>query len=79
MHEQIINLQQIFDDNRNPENAVHMEKYMRDQFPFIGLKSTERRKLARQFMKETKFDEQIIDNLIKSLWNLQERDVNMSL
>lgn len=28
MHEQIINLQQIFDNNRNPENAVHMEKYM---------------------------------------------------
>lgn len=25
MHEQIINLQQIFDNNRNPENAVHME------------------------------------------------------
>lgn len=25
-------------------------------------------------MKETKFDEQIIDNLIKSLWDLQERE-----
>lgn len=47
MHEQIINLQQIFANNRNPENAVHMEKYMRDQFTFIGLKSTERRKLAQ--------------------------------
>ena len=43
MHSQLTNLQQTFENNRNPDNAIHMEKYMRDQFPFIGLKSQERR------------------------------------
>lgn len=74
MQTPLTTLQQTFEANRNHENAVHMEKYMRDQFPFIGLKSQERRKLSREFMKETKFDAQSIKQLITSMWELPERE-----
>lgn len=30
---------QIFYNNKNEENAYYMAKYMKDKFPFLGLKS----------------------------------------
>ena len=29
-------------EQRNPENQLPMEKYMRNQFPFLGIKTPER-------------------------------------
>ncbi|MEY3855468.1 MAG: hypothetical protein RIS68_1482 [Bacteroidota bacterium] len=37
-----IALEEAFRDLENPENAVWMRKYMRDQFPFLGIKKPER-------------------------------------
>ena len=36
----------------NHENAHAMEAYMRNQFPFLGLKTPERTQLTREFWNE---------------------------
>jgi 3-methyladenine DNA glycosylase AlkD len=35
----------------NPEKAAPMRAYMRDQFPFLGIPTPERKKLSRDFLK----------------------------
>lgn len=39
-------------ERRNPENQLPMEKYMRNQFPFLGIKTPERRAILKEFLKE---------------------------
>ena len=36
----------------NPEDAIHMEAYMKDQFEFLGVKTPIRRKLSKVFFKK---------------------------
>ena len=36
----------------NPEDAIHMEAYMKDQFEFLGVKTPVRRKLSKVFFKK---------------------------
>jgi 3-methyladenine DNA glycosylase AlkD len=43
----------LFEENRNEENAGPMKKYMKDHFPFLGIKSPLRKELEKQFFKET--------------------------
>ena len=70
----VAKLRENFEANRHEENAVHMQRYMRDQFPFIGLKAKERRELAREFMKEAPFHDESMPAMIKELWALPERE-----
>lgn len=70
----VTKLRAIFEAQRNNENAVPMKKYMRDQFPFIGLKSKKRRELSREFMKEAPFHSADMPTMVQELWNLSERE-----
>ncbi len=36
----------------NPEDAIHMKAYMKDQFEFLGVKTPVRRKLSKVFFKK---------------------------
>lgn len=74
-NQQITCLQTTFENERNVDDAVAMEKYMRGRFPFIGLRSPERKRLSKSFLKDVKFtgDEEMI-TMIKSLWELPERE-----
>lgn len=36
----------------NPEDAIHMEAYMKDQFEFLGVKTPVRRKLSKVFLRK---------------------------
>ena len=40
-----------FRDAGNTALAASMSKYMRDQFPFLGIQKPERTKLSREFLK----------------------------
>jgi 3-methyladenine DNA glycosylase AlkD len=42
---------EIFRTAANAEKAVSMSAYMRDQFPFLGIPTPERRRLSREFLK----------------------------
>jgi 3-methyladenine DNA glycosylase AlkD len=66
----------IFDSFRaaaDPEKAVQMSAYMRDQFAFLGLPTPERKKLSRDFLKsvdKTKVDR----DFIFKCWEQPERE-----
>ena len=45
-------LENHFKENANTENAVAMAKYMKNQFAFYGIKTTERRAILKSLWKE---------------------------
>lgn len=75
MHNYLYPLQQLFEQNANPDNAGPMKKYLRDQFDFLGLKSPQRRLLFRQFVAEHGLP-QIADleMILLDLWQLSPRE-----
>ncbi|WP_343223684.1 DNA alkylation repair protein [Paenibacillus oenotherae] len=57
------------------DKAVAMAAYMRDQFPFLGIKSPERVEATRQFLKEKGTPElEELDAIVRALWKLPERE-----
>ena len=75
--------------NEDPEKSVQMEKYMRNQFQFIGLQAGKRRALAQDFLKEKKLetkmratnattDESVLDwKMLLMFWELPEREFQL--
>lgn len=50
----ILALENAFTANKNPENAFAMAKYMKNNFPFFGIKTEERRRFFKDIWKENK-------------------------
>ncbi|WPR70631.1 DNA alkylation repair protein [Flavobacterium sp. NG2] len=50
----INSLEATFQTNSNPENAIAMSKYMKNKFPFFGIKTPDRRQLLSVLWKENK-------------------------
>lgn len=48
----IAKLENAFEENSNPENAVAMAKYMQNHFSFFGIKTDERRQIFKEIWKE---------------------------
>lgn len=65
---------QIFYNNRNEENAVPMAKYLKNQFPFLGLKKPDRTALSKGFLNEKKKDKEIDWDFIFRCYELPERE-----
>ena len=74
----VINLNRIQEELeavQNKEQAKKMEKYMRNQFPFLGVKTPERRKAVKTVLKQKRtLDFQEIRPLLQQLWLLPERE-----
>ena len=70
----MINIIEEFRQYKIEENAEKQAAYLRHQFEFIGLKTPERRLLAKDFLKEKKGDKQIDWELVFEFWNLPERE-----
>lgn len=80
----------IFRENKNLEKSQPMAQYMRNQFSFLGLQASERRKLARAFLTEKRAEAKnksmvsdsrtsVIDwNLLFHLWELPEREFQLT-
>lgn len=71
-------LSQLFDSNKNVENAIHMKNYMKGKFEFFGIKATERRELLKSIYKQ--HENEIKSNpktVIKQLYNLPQREFHM--
>lgn len=59
-------------ENSIEENIIPMEKYMKNKFKFLGIKSVERRKLSKDFLRKEK---DIINwEEVFYLWELEERE-----
>jgi 3-methyladenine DNA glycosylase AlkD len=64
-----------FEKNRNTENAQQMERYMKDHFSFLGIKSPERRRITSLLFKETGIHKQPFNSdFVLELWNKEERE-----
>jgi 3-methyladenine DNA glycosylase AlkD len=50
----ILALENAFVANKNPENAFAMAKYMKNNFPFFGIKTEKRRRIFKEIWKENK-------------------------
>ena len=55
---------------RDGERAHQMEAYMRNQFPFLGIPSPQRKLLQRDFIRLSKADKAIDWDFVLELWDL---------
>lgn len=75
MQEKIAKLTKLFEENRNEANAGPMEKYMKDQFPFLGIKTPLRRELEKRFFNETGIlKDPFNQEFVSGLWEKNERE-----
>jgi 3-methyladenine DNA glycosylase AlkD len=79
MNDYVAPLVTLFEQHANPEQAVPMANYMRDQFPFLGLKSPQRSALFKQFMTEFGLPKPAeLEEIVWELWQLPEREYQYS-
>ncbi len=75
MHNYIEPLVKSFKTNANPANAEPMAKYMKDLFPYLGIKTPLRKELLKSFIKENGLPEILeLKQIILDLWDLPERE-----
>jgi 3-methyladenine DNA glycosylase AlkD len=70
MNEIIDALVKVYELNKDPQTAKAMSAYMRDQFPFLGMKTPLRREILKKFLLTNPPN---ID-WIPLLWQLPERE-----
>ena len=71
----ILALENAFKQNKNPENAFAMAKYMKNNFPFFGIKTEDRRRIFKEIWKENK--QEVTGNaraIAVALYSKQERE-----
>ncbi len=68
-------LRKKYEENANPEYAIHMKKYMRDLYDYYGIRSEIRREIQKELISQLKSinQEQLI-YIINQLWNLNKRE-----
>ncbi len=71
----IKNLTEEFKNNTDPEKAIQMSRYMKNQFGYYGIQATHRRELSRSFIKEEgiPIKSELFETL-KKLWALPQRE-----
>lgn len=65
----------LFHQHAHSANAEPMKKYMKHKFEFLGIKTPERRVLARPFLQKDKLPTlEQIPELVKALWEQEARE-----
>jgi 3-methyladenine DNA glycosylase AlkD len=75
MHSYVLALKKLYEQNANPEQAVPMKHYMRDQFEYLGIKSPQGTALKKEFIQEyglPPLDQ--LDEISRDLWSLPQRE-----
>ena len=67
-------IQKIFENQSNPERAISMSKYMKDQFSFYGIAASDRRDLYKGFLKTEKKQDSIDWKLIEQCYADNHRE-----
>ncbi|MEM9907417.1 MAG: DNA alkylation repair protein [Cyanobacteria bacterium P01_D01_bin.44] len=64
-----------FEQHAHPENVPAMEKYMRNQFKFLGIKTPEHNALFKQFIAAQGLPElSQLETILLTLWSWPERE-----
>jgi 3-methyladenine DNA glycosylase AlkD len=75
MHPYIFPMTSLFQSNADPSAAEPMAAYMRNKFPFLGIKSPLRRELEREFIDEHGLPPlEELSLVLLDLWSLPERE-----
>ncbi len=75
MKEYLIPVQSAFRQHADPETAIAMAKYMRDQFPFFGIKAPLRKEIVQRFLKDHGLPHPAqAGPIVLDLWGLLERE-----
>jgi 3-methyladenine DNA glycosylase AlkD len=75
MEQKVSFLKSQFENHRNDLHAGPMKKYMRDLFPFLGIKKPERNVLLKQFYQQTGIlKEPFQQDFVIRLWGQAERE-----
>jgi 3-methyladenine DNA glycosylase AlkD len=68
-------LRTVYEQQANPEVAMPMSQYMRNQFGFLGIKAPEQKMLLRQFLQAQGLPELTqLETVIRTLWAWPERE-----
>ncbi|MES2797229.1 MAG: DNA alkylation repair protein, partial [Bacteroidota bacterium] len=65
---------QTFKNHHNEAIAIQMAAYMKNKFPFLGIKSPDRRLLAKPFLKEKSKSKMIDWDFIVECFTMEERE-----
>lgn len=66
---------EIFKSNADENNAITMSKYLKNKFPFFGIKNEKRKALQKAFLiGKTLPEGDVFKNLIMKLWALPQRE-----
>lgn len=72
-------LEEQFEENHDPEIALQMEAYMRNQFRFLGIKAPKRKELLRPFLIQSKRPSvNELTGVVKTLWENPYREFQFS-
>jgi 3-methyladenine DNA glycosylase AlkD len=75
MHPTSRALQKLFEQNADPAQAGPMAAYMRNQFPYLGIKSPRMAELLKVFYSEQALPAmEELDPILHELWALPERE-----
>jgi 3-methyladenine DNA glycosylase AlkD len=67
----ISSLENAFAANSNAENAVAMSKYMKNNFPFLGIKTDERRRIFKEIWAANQ--KEVTENTREITWELYSK------
>lgn len=80
MHPYIQPLSQALASSAEPDRALQMKKYLKDQFGFFGVSSEGRKSIVKEHILRHGLPElPEIDTIARELWNLEEREYQMVL
>ena len=75
MNELIVLLNERLLGRANKENAVQMSKYMKNHFPFFGIKAPERREIQKEYFQQTgMLKKPFNEEYVLTLWDQPERE-----
>jgi len=79
MHDYLKPLSTILEARADPDQAGPMAKYLRNQFPFLGIKTPERRALLKEFVSEHGLPPMAeLEEIVRELWELPAREYHYS-
>lgn len=78
MNSYITPLLSVFEQHRNDEEAIAMSAYMKNRFPFYGIKATPRREMMKAFLSENPLPGwEKLEDVALELWECEERECQM--
>jgi len=66
----------VFRENANPDYALQMKKYLKDQFEFFGINTPKQRELSRPFLQKDDLPTiKEVNSIAKILWKEPQREL----